>query len=227
MTIPEIFERFGEPYFRDGERRVIARLLDDGPQGAGDRRRRLHERGDARAHRRARRLDLAEAGVRDVAAPRAQALQPAAAADRRPRGDAAPAARTSAARPTRSPTSRSNRATARMTSAVEALIGALRRRLAAAGVADDARGRGRPRRARLPHPDRRRPDRQPPAPHIAALAPGRALRDRHRRDGRDAASRRRCGRASRPRGLTTAGRSSARRARRPSPTPNSRGSATR
>jgi shikimate kinase len=31
MTISEIFERFGEPYFRDGERRVIARLLDNGP----------------------------------------------------------------------------------------------------------------------------------------------------------------------------------------------------
>ena len=31
MTIPEIFERFGEPYFRDGERRVIARLLEQGP----------------------------------------------------------------------------------------------------------------------------------------------------------------------------------------------------
>ncbi|MGO9740966.1 MAG: shikimate kinase, partial [Roseiarcus sp.] len=30
MTIPEIFERFGEPYFRDGERKVIARLLDEG-----------------------------------------------------------------------------------------------------------------------------------------------------------------------------------------------------
>ena len=28
MTISEIFERFGEPYFRDGERRVIARLID-------------------------------------------------------------------------------------------------------------------------------------------------------------------------------------------------------
>ena len=32
MTIPEIFERFGEAYFRDGERRVIARLLLDGPK---------------------------------------------------------------------------------------------------------------------------------------------------------------------------------------------------
>jgi len=30
MTIPEIFERFGEPAFRDGERRVIARLLEHG-----------------------------------------------------------------------------------------------------------------------------------------------------------------------------------------------------
>src|ERR1700742_4648218 len=31
MTISEIFEKFGEPYFRDGERRVIARLLEQGP----------------------------------------------------------------------------------------------------------------------------------------------------------------------------------------------------
>ena len=29
-SIPEIFESFGEPYFRDGERRVIARLIDEG-----------------------------------------------------------------------------------------------------------------------------------------------------------------------------------------------------
>lgn len=32
MTINEIFERFGEPAFRDGERRVIARLLEGPPQ---------------------------------------------------------------------------------------------------------------------------------------------------------------------------------------------------
>ena len=32
MTIPEIFETHGEPYFRSGEARVIARLLDGGPQ---------------------------------------------------------------------------------------------------------------------------------------------------------------------------------------------------
>ncbi len=31
LTISEIFERFGEPYFREGERKVIARLLNDGP----------------------------------------------------------------------------------------------------------------------------------------------------------------------------------------------------
>jgi shikimate kinase len=31
VTIPEIFAVHGEPYFRDGEARVIARLLDNGP----------------------------------------------------------------------------------------------------------------------------------------------------------------------------------------------------
>ena len=31
-SIPEIFERHGEEHFRDGERRVISRLLDDAPQ---------------------------------------------------------------------------------------------------------------------------------------------------------------------------------------------------
>jgi len=30
MTIPEIFAAYGEPYFRDGEARVIARLLNSG-----------------------------------------------------------------------------------------------------------------------------------------------------------------------------------------------------
>ena len=32
MTIAEIFTSYGEPYFRSGEQRVIARLLDSGPQ---------------------------------------------------------------------------------------------------------------------------------------------------------------------------------------------------
>jgi shikimate kinase len=31
MTIPEIFAEYGEPYFRDGEVRVISRLLESGP----------------------------------------------------------------------------------------------------------------------------------------------------------------------------------------------------
>ena len=31
LGIAEIFERFGEAHFRDGERRVIARLLEGGP----------------------------------------------------------------------------------------------------------------------------------------------------------------------------------------------------
>ncbi len=30
LSIPDIFEKYGEPYFRDGEARVIARLLDSG-----------------------------------------------------------------------------------------------------------------------------------------------------------------------------------------------------
>ncbi|WP_346344650.1 shikimate kinase [Sphingomonas sp. dw_22] len=32
MTIADIFQRFGEPHFRDGERRVIARLIDGTPK---------------------------------------------------------------------------------------------------------------------------------------------------------------------------------------------------
>jgi shikimate kinase len=31
LSVAEIFERFGEEYFRDGERRVIARLIGEGP----------------------------------------------------------------------------------------------------------------------------------------------------------------------------------------------------
>ena len=32
MSVSDIFARFGEPYFRDGERRVIARLMDGKPK---------------------------------------------------------------------------------------------------------------------------------------------------------------------------------------------------
>ena len=31
LTIPEIFDHYGEAHFREGERRVVARLLADGP----------------------------------------------------------------------------------------------------------------------------------------------------------------------------------------------------
>ena len=54
MTIPEIFAKYGEAYFRDGEVRVIARLLESGPSilatGGGafmreETRRRIQEKG--------------------------------------------------------------------------------------------------------------------------------------------------------------------------------------
>lgn len=32
LTVPEIFARYGEPHFREGERKVIRRLLAEGPQ---------------------------------------------------------------------------------------------------------------------------------------------------------------------------------------------------
>src|SRR3954470_20112790 len=53
MSIPEIFEAHGEPYFRNGEARVIARLLESGPSvlatGGGafmreDTRSRIHDK---------------------------------------------------------------------------------------------------------------------------------------------------------------------------------------
>lgn len=53
MTISEIFAQHGEPYFRDGEARVIARLLEGGPcviaTGGGafmreETRRRIHDK---------------------------------------------------------------------------------------------------------------------------------------------------------------------------------------
>ena len=61
LTISEIFERFGEAYFREGERKVIARLLNSGPLVLGDRRRRVHECDHAREYRCPRPVDLVEA----------------------------------------------------------------------------------------------------------------------------------------------------------------------
>jgi shikimate kinase len=54
LTIPEIFEAFGEAGFRDGERRVIARLIDGSPKV-------LATGGGAFAHPETRRLMLEQA----------------------------------------------------------------------------------------------------------------------------------------------------------------------
>ena len=54
MTIAEIFDRFGEPYFRDGERRVLARLIDGRPKV-------IATGGGAFINEETRRLILAEA----------------------------------------------------------------------------------------------------------------------------------------------------------------------
>ena len=97
MSIPDIFETHGEPYFRDGEARVIARLLDGGPAviatGGGafmreETRNRIRDKAvsiwlkaDARRHHEARQ------------APR----RPAAAADRGSGCDRQPPARSARA----------------------------------------------------------------------------------------------------------------------------------
>ena len=57
-SVSEIFQRFGEPAFRDVERRVIRRLLEGPRSRAGDRRRRLHGQGDADAVIRAKGLSI-------------------------------------------------------------------------------------------------------------------------------------------------------------------------
>ncbi len=55
MTVADIFERFGEAHFRDGERRVIARLIDGTPKviatGGGAFMQRSHTRADPRSSR--------------------------------------------------------------------------------------------------------------------------------------------------------------------------------
>ncbi len=83
LTILEIFERFGEAYFREGERKVIARLLNSGPQvlatGGGA----FMNKSNSRHHRGARRLDLAETGRRGSSGARSQEIQPAVTPNRR------------------------------------------------------------------------------------------------------------------------------------------------
>ena len=83
MSITEIFETHGEPYFRDGEARVIARLLDGGPEvlatGGG-----AFMREETRDRIRDKAVSIwLKADRRPHHAPRQAPLQPAAAADRR------------------------------------------------------------------------------------------------------------------------------------------------
>jgi shikimate kinase len=59
MSIPEMFERFGESYFRDGERRVIARLIDEAI--GGDRRKVIATGGGAFVNAETRALILEKA----------------------------------------------------------------------------------------------------------------------------------------------------------------------
>ncbi len=114
MTIPEIFERFGEPYFRDGERKVIARLLEEGQKvlatGGGAfmnavTRERIAERGVSIWLKPEFEVLLRRVRKRSNR-PLLQTADPEATLRR---------CSTSAARSMRSPTSRSNRATDRTT----------------------------------------------------------------------------------------------------------------
>ena len=90
MSIPEIFASLGEPAFRDGERRVIARLLGERAGRARDRRRRLHRAADPRRDQGARHLGLAARRPRPALGPGARPPRPAAAADRRTRARRSP-----------------------------------------------------------------------------------------------------------------------------------------
>ena len=172
MTVPEIFERFGEAYFREGERKVLARLLSEGQKvlatGGGA----FMNEATRRQDRSIRRLDLAEARFRGADAPGPQAVEPPVAANGQSRGDPAPPAARSAAR---------SMALADLTieprdgpheSVVEAIVSALgrasgersarrraeRRRFRACGGADSG-SRSRAGRPRLQDIDRRGPDR--------------------------------------------------------------------
>ena len=67
LTVAEIFDRFGEGHFRDGERKVIARLLDEPPHvlatGGGA----FMDEATRAAMARCRLHDLAEGAGRTIA----------------------------------------------------------------------------------------------------------------------------------------------------------------
>ena len=92
-TITEIFEQHGEAYFRDGERRVIQRLLDGAPKvlatGGGA----FIQPETRAAIQRRRHLDLAEGRPRPDPGPGQAPVEPTAAQDRRSRGRGRPADR--------------------------------------------------------------------------------------------------------------------------------------
>ena len=113
MTISEIFAAHGEPYFRAGETRVIARLLEGGPQvlatGGG-----AFMNADTRAAIRAKGISVWLRATLDVLNRRIKRRgDRPLLKDRRSGGDAAQADRASAIRSMPRPTSRWNRATCR------------------------------------------------------------------------------------------------------------------
>ena len=225
LTIPEIFERFGEAYFREGERKVIARLLNAGPQGAGDRRRRFHERS-----RRATRI--AAHGVSIWLKPDFEVLlaRVRKKSNRPLLQTADPEETLRRLLDERSPTyaladitiesrdgphdvgGRNGPATPRR-SAVRA--GCSRRRASRRKVEVPLGA------ARILDPHRPRPDRRGGGRNREDRA-RRKMRDRHRRQCRAALSRARLTASLDKRGPALAARSSARPAKRQSPTPNSR-----
>ena len=104
MTITEIFAAHGEPYFRAGETRVIARLLESGPQvlatGGG-----AFMNAETRTAIRAKGISVWLRATLGGAQPPHQApRRPSAAQGRRSGGNAAPAAWRSATRSMPRPT---------------------------------------------------------------------------------------------------------------------------
>ena len=60
QTVSEIFAEYGEPYFRKGESRVIARPAGRRPAGSRYRRRGLYGRSHKGEHQRTRHIDMAQ-----------------------------------------------------------------------------------------------------------------------------------------------------------------------
>ena len=138
MTIPEIFATHGEAYFRAGEARVIARLLESGPQvlatGGGAFMNARHARADPRQGH----LGLAQGRLRRADAAGQAARRPAAAQDRRSGGDAAAADRRALSDLCARPTSPCSRATCRTRRSSTRSSTALRGRHRAVGAAPEA-----------------------------------------------------------------------------------------